>query len=148
VKRSQINVILSLLAVFASGIVVGAFAYHSYSANTVSAIVVNQPAKKDPADWRRQYIEEISARLQLDPTQLGHLNGILDETKARFKILKERHKKETDEIKAAQTEEIRAILTPTQRPEFEKFREERLNRMKEIAAKEQAAKQQGTKAGN
>jgi hypothetical protein len=147
VKRSQVSIILSLFSVFGSGIVVGAFAYHSYSSKTVSARVEQPPVKSDPQEWRRKYIEEISTRLQLDPTQLGHLNGILDETRDRFKALKERHKKETDEIKAAQTEEIRAILTPVQRPEYEKFRDEREKRMK--AARElEAAKQQGTKAGN
>jgi hypothetical protein len=139
VKRSHINVILSLLAVFGSGIAVGAFAYHSYSTKTVSARV-DGPVKRDPQEWRRQYLEEISSRLQLDPTQLGHLNGILDETRARFKGLKERHKKEIDEVKAAQTEQIKSILTPAQEPEFNKFREERERRMKEIAAREQAAK--------
>lgn len=138
-KRSQISIILSLFAVFGSGIAVGAFAYHSYTTKTVSA-GVQAPAPRDPQAWRRQYIEEISARLQLDPTQLGHLNGILDETRDRFKVLKERHKKEIDDVKNAQTEEIRAILTPAQKPEFEAFRQERQQRMKEIAAKEQAAK--------
>ncbi|HYI95956.1 MAG TPA: hypothetical protein VEX68_20610 [Bryobacteraceae bacterium] len=139
-KRSHINVILSLLAVFGSGIAVGAFAYHSYSTKTVSARV-DGPVRRDPQEWRRQYLEEISSRLQLDPTQLGHLNGILDETRARFKGLKERHKKEIDEVKSAQTEQIKSILTPAQKPEFDKFREERERRMKEAAAaREQAAK--------
>jgi hypothetical protein len=139
VKRSHINIILSLLAVFGSGIAVGAFAYHSYTAKTVSARV-DGPVKRDPQEWRRQYLEEISSRLQLDPTQLGHLNGILDETRARFKGLKERHKKEIDDVKAAQTEQIKSILTPVQKPEFDKFREERERRMKEITARQQAAK--------
>ena len=138
-KRSQINIILSLLAVFGSGIAVGAFAYHSYATKTVSARVEG-PVKRDPQEWRRQYLEEISSRLQLDPTQLGHLNGILDETRARFKGLKERHKKEIDDVKAAQTEQIKSILTPVQKPEFDKFREERERRMKELAARQQAAK--------
>ena len=138
-KRSHINIILSLLAVFGSGIAVGAFAYHSYTAKTVSARV-DGPVKRDPQEWRRQYLEEISSRLQLDPTQLGHLNGILDETRARFKGLKERHKKEIDDVKAAQTEQIKSILTPVQKPEFDKFREERERRMKEITARQQAAK--------
>ncbi len=106
----------------------------------LSALRVDGPVKRDPQEWRRQYLEEISSRLQLDPTQLGHLNGILDETRARFKGLKERHKKEIDDVKAAQTEQIKSILTPVQKPEFDKFREERERRMKEITARQQAAK--------
>jgi hypothetical protein len=145
VKRSQMSVILSLFAVFGSGIAVGAFAYHSYTAKTVSA-TVNAPVS--PQEWRRKYIEEISTRLQLDPTQLGHLNEILDSTRNRFKTLKERQKKEIEEVKSAQSEEIRAILTPTQIPEYEAFRQERQRRMKEMAAREQAAKEAKGKAGN
>ena len=144
-KRSQMSVILSLFAVFGSGIAVGAFAYHSYTTKTVSA-TVNAPVS--PQEWRRKYVEEISTRLQLDPTQLGHLNEILDSTRNRFKSLKERQKKEIDDVKAAQTEEIRAILTPAQIPEYEAFRQERQRRMREMAAREQAVKAAAGKAGN
>ena len=45
VKRSQLGIILSLFAVFGSGIVVGAFGYHSYTTKTVSA-TAQPPAKK------------------------------------------------------------------------------------------------------
>ena len=45
-KRSQLGIILSLFAVFGSGIVVGAFGYHSYTAKTVSATV--RPPKRNP----------------------------------------------------------------------------------------------------
>jgi hypothetical protein len=139
VSRSQISIILSLFAVFGSGIVVGAIGYRSYTAKTVTA-TVNHAGKKDPEAWRREYVAEISRRLQLDPTQLGHLNGILDETRARFRALKDRHKLETDHVKAGQADEIRAMLTPAQKIEYEKFREERQKRMREQASKEQASK--------
>jgi DNA anti-recombination protein RmuC len=142
VKRSQVSVLLSMFAIFGSGIVVGAFGYHSYTANTVSATAV-VPVKKDPEDWRRRYVDAIRTRLNLEQTQLGQLNTILDQTKARFKDLKERQKQETDEIRAEQLERIRGMLTAAQKPEFEKFREERERKMKEQAAKEQAAKHAG-----
>lgn len=138
-KRSHLSIILSLFAVFGSGIVVGAIGYHSYSSKTVTA-TVKTAEKRDPQEWRRKYVAEITARLQLDPTQLGHLNGILDQTRSRFKSLKERHKQEIDQVKAGQSEEIMAILTPAQKVEYVEFRQERDRRMKELAAREQASK--------
>lgn len=130
-KGTQASIVLSLLAVFGSGIVVGAIGYHSYTTKSVGA--VNKVPPRDPQEWRRQYTEEITSRLQLDPTQTGHLNGILDETRNRFKDLKDREHREADQIKARQTEEIRAILAPAQVAEFEKFRAERAQRAKDRA---------------
>jgi hypothetical protein len=145
VKRSQLGVILSLFAVFGSGIVVGAFGYHSYTTKTVSAIA-QPPAKRDtPEEWRRKYIHELHTRLNLDDSQLGQLNAILDDTRERFKVLKERQKQETDEVRAGHTEKVRAMLRPDQVPEYQKFRDERDQRTREQAAKEKAAKEQAAK---
>lgn len=144
-KRSQLGIILSLFAVFGSGIVVGAFGYHSYTAKTVSA-TVRPPAKKDtPEEWRRKYINELRTRLNLDDKQLAELNAVLDETRERFKVLKERQKQETDEVRASHTEKVRAMLKPDQLPQYQKFRDERDRKIKEQAAKEKAAKDQASK---
>jgi hypothetical protein len=146
VKRSQVSIILSMLAVFCSGILVGGYGYHSYAAQTVSA--TGKPPLK-PEEWRRKYIEEVRTRVNLDDAQVGSLNLILDETRSRFRDLKERQKqeqkKETDRIRSEQNEKVRAMLKPEQRPEYDRFREEREQRMKEQAAKDQAAKQQSGK---
>ena len=143
-KRSQLSIILSMFAVFGSGIVVGAYGYHSYTAKTVSATA---KAPANPEEWRRRYVDEIRTRVKLDESQVGSLNTILDETRARFKDAKERHKleqkAETDRIRAEQNDKIRSLLSATQMPEFDRFREERELRMKEQAAKEAAAKQAG-----
>jgi Tfp pilus assembly protein PilN len=141
VKRSQLGIILSLFAVFGSGIVVGAFGYHSYTAKTVNA-TVRPPAKKDtPEEWRRKYIHELQTKLNLDDKQLAQLNAVLDETRERFKALKEHQKQETEEVRASHTERVRAMLRPEQLPQYQKFRDEREQKIKEQAAKEKAAKE-------
>lgn len=145
-KRSQLNIILSMFAVFGSGIVVGAYGYHSYTTKIVIAEPKAEPKPK-PEDWRQRYVEEVRTRVKLDNAQVGSLNLILDETKARFKDLKERSKQqqkiETDKIRFEQNDKIRAMLKPEQRPEYDRFREERERRMKEHAARsETAARQQ------
>jgi hypothetical protein len=142
VKRSQLSIVLSMLAVFGSGIVVGAYAYHSYTVKTVKATAGEAPARKSPEQWRREYVAMLAKRLTLDEKQVGSLNSILDDTRSQFKQLKERHKSEADQLKGAQTDKIRAMLNPTQLAEYEKFREERDRKIKA----EQAAK--AAKAGN
>ena len=143
-KRSQASVILSMFAVFGSGIVVGAYGYHSYTTKTVIA-TVKAPPKRDPEEWRRKYVAELHTRLKLDDAQVNSLQSILDETKTRFRDLRDRQKQETDQVKAEQSEKVRAMLKPEQKPEYDKFREERDRKMKEQAAKEQAARQQNGK---
>jgi hypothetical protein len=135
-----------MFAVFGSGIVLGAYAYHSYTVKTVTA-TVESPARKSPDQWRREYVATLSKRLTLDEQQVGSLNAILDDTRSQFKQLKERHKSEADQLKMAQTNKVRAMLNPSQLSEYEKFREERDRKVKaELAAKEQATK--AAKAGN
>ena len=48
--------------------------------------------REEYKNWRRRYVDAIRTRLNLEQTQLGQLNTILDQTKARFKDLKERQK--------------------------------------------------------
>ena len=146
-KRSQLSVILSLFAVFGSGIAVGALGYHRYSTATVSAVVKPAP-KPGPDEWRRKYVEELRTRLQLDEAQITRLNGILDETRHKMKLAKDRLKNESDQIKTEHTEAVKAMLSPNQVPGYLEFRAERERAAKEQAAKDQAAKQQAAKAGN
>jgi hypothetical protein len=145
--------LLSMFAVFASGIGVGALGYHAYSVKTVAATTGGQEPRRSPEEWRKFYVEELSRRLQLDSAQVGSLNSILDDTRNQFHALKNRQKMEADQlrqqIRSDQTDRVRAMLNPAQVVEYEKFREERERKMKaDQAAREQAAKAQGSKAGN
>lgn len=145
--------LMSLFAVFASGVGVGALGYHSYTVKTVAATTNAQPTRPSPDEWRRRYVEELRQRLQLDTTQVSDLNRILDETRSQFHALKSRQKKEADtlreQIRSEQTSKVRAMLKPTQLGEYEKFREERDRKMKaEQAAREAARAAQSGKAGN
>jgi len=151
VKRSSTSILLSTLAIFASGIGVGALGYHSYSVKTVSATTGSQQPRRSPEEWRKAYVEELRQRLQLDAKQVGGLNLILDDTRSQFHALKSRQKKEADQlrdqIRSDQRSKVTAMLKPDQRDEYAKFWEERDRKMKaDQAAREQAAK--AGKAGN
>jgi hypothetical protein len=151
VKRSSTSILLSTLAIFASGIGVGALGYHSYSVKTVSATTGSQQPRRSPEEWRKAYVEELRQRLQLDSKQVGDLNSILDDTRSQFHALKTRQKQEADQlrdqIRSDQRSKVTAMLKPGQRDEYTKFWEERDRKMKaDQAAREQAAK--SGKAGN
>ena len=152
-KRSLVGMLLSMFAVFASGIGVGALGYHAYTVKTVTATTGSQQPRRSPEEWRRHYVEELRQRLHLDAKQVTDLNVILDDTRSQFHALKSRQKKEADQlreqIRTEQTNRVRAMLNPAQRDEYEKFREERERKMKaDQAAREQAQKAQAGKAGN
>lgn len=120
--RSNSTLALSLFLVFASGTVVGALGYRSYTLSTVSA---KNPQPKSPEDMRREYVDEMHRRLGLEPAQVQRLETILDETRAKFREIRERSRPEFKAIQDNQTAEITAMLTPAQQVEYEKFRKER-----------------------
>jgi uncharacterized membrane protein len=136
-KKSSLTVASSLLAVFISGAVVGAFGHRLYMVRSVySGAEVNRPAAKpSPEEFRRRYTEELRTRLNLDDSQLAKLNTILDHTRERFQQIRERSKElskvESGKIRHEQRNEIRAMLRAEQQPEFEKMIHERENREKE-----------------
>jgi DNA anti-recombination protein RmuC len=124
-RLSRAAVSLYALLIFASGIAVGAFGFRLYTVKTVNASTT-----RDPAEWRRRYTAEMQSRLHLTPEQSRKLNGILDETKARFDQVRHSIRPEMDRIRGEQVEKIRAMLNDTQRPSYDKMRREREEREK------------------
>lgn len=62
----------------------------------------------------------LADRLQLDATQRGRLDSILDDRHRRMDLVLAPVRPTLDSIKARTRDEIRLILNPTQRAEFEK----------------------------
>jgi len=125
-KRSTLTVALSLLAVFASGIVVGVVGDRYFAQPQRAA----QRGPRSPDEYRRAYVEEMSKRLKLTPGQLNQLNQILDETREQFRQLREKQRPEVRALQEKQTERINAILTPEQREEYARMRKEREEKRK------------------
>jgi uncharacterized membrane protein len=123
-KRSSLTVTLSMLAVFLSGALVGAFGHRLYTVRSVSADLV-RPAKPTPEDWRRREIDELRTRLKLDETQVSRLDTILDQTRDRFHAMRERSRPEAEQIRQDQRNHIRAMLNASQLPEYEKIVQEK-----------------------
>ncbi|HUQ94825.1 MAG TPA: hypothetical protein VM120_24310 [Bryobacteraceae bacterium] len=124
-KRSSLMVGVYLLLVFVSGALVGAFGHRLYSANAVSA--------KNPGGheaFRKRYVSEMETRLKLDQDQLRKFISILDESKDRYRVTRDRIEPALKQIQLEHRANIRAILRPEQVAEYEKMLEEREKRRK------------------
>jgi hypothetical protein len=96
------------------------------------------PPQKSPEEFRKKYISEMDARLKLQPGQSEKLNTILDQTRTQYRAEKERNKAELKRIHDGQVEQVRSILTDSQKGEYEKFHQEREAMMKEMERKKKA----------
>ena len=127
-KRSNLHLAVYVLLVFLSGAVVGALGHRLYSTSVVRA-------KRGPDEYRRHYVEEMRSRLKLREEQVNRLNAVLDATRARYRIMRE---KSAPEMKAIQDEQVTRIdefLNPAQREEYARMRQEREERMKRFKDK-------------
>jgi len=121
--KSKLSALLSLLLVFFSGAVLGAFAHRLYMVKTVSS--GNLPRRPTPEEVRKHVTEELRSVANLDDQQMVKLNQIYDETRERSDQL---HKKANGEMRAvwdAQTNQIRAMLRPDQLILFDQWHEKR-----------------------
>lgn len=133
-KKSNTAITLSMLAVFASGILVGGFGHRLYTVKSVSATVESKRPSR--SEYRRKYVGDLQARLNLTQEQVVKLQAALDETGKHYEQFRERHKDEMKAIHEDQVRAIRAFLTEAQQAEYTKFREERERKMREQGKKD------------
>lgn len=126
-KRTNLSIALYLVLVFASGVAVGAVGYRLYNLGGVRAVRDNRPPIS-PEEMRRRYVEEMRARLKLNDGQLQNLTAILDDSRTKFRALREKYRPEVHAIQEEQADRIRAILNDGQKAEYEKMRAERERR--------------------
>jgi len=144
-SKSKLSALLSLIIVFVSGAVLGAFAYRLYSATPVltTGNAGGPPPRPNPAEFRKRYAADLTKEVKLDGDQVKKLNVILDQTNEEFDKLNEKSKPEWDAlnekrdalrekyrpdreaIHTLQVERINAMLRPEQRTMYADFRAER-----------------------
>lgn len=120
---------LWMLAVFASGLLVGSFGHNFYK-ERAEASTRSQPRLK-PEEWRQRYLGDMKTRLGLDENQVQKLNVILDDTRERHQQVRKQCDPEYKKIQTDQVTQIRAMLNANQITEYEKFRQERDRRRQE-----------------
>jgi len=126
--KSRLSAFFSLLLVFLSGALMGAFAHRLYMVNTVTAVKQQQQGKQPrmtPEEFRKHQIEDLRQKVGLDDRQIAQYNAILDLTRQEFDQVHDKLNAEGRRIHDQQVEKVNAILRPEQRPLYEKWRAER-----------------------
>lgn len=121
--KSRLSAFLSLLLVFLSGGVVGAFAYRLYNTSVVAA--PSRTIRQDPEEVRKRLIAEMRDRVKLDERQLNQLEKIYDQTREQFNQLNQKRNTESRALWDSQTAQIKAMLRADQIPLFERLHAER-----------------------
>jgi hypothetical protein len=120
--KTKFSAMLSLLLVFASGILVGAVGYRLYMVNSVA--MAPRPPQRDPEEVRKRRIQELKDKVKLDEDQVAKLNGIYDHTRQEFHALKKKGDEEGHVIWEKQRDAVRAILRPDQIPLYEQYQKD------------------------
>jgi hypothetical protein len=121
-KRNQWTASLMAVLLFCCGAAVGALGHRYYTSTAVSA--------KTAEDFRHHYVSEMRSKLSLTPSQVTQLETILDETKAKFKAVRDSYHPAMLKIKEEQVSRVKSILTPQQIPMYERLVAEREQRMR------------------
>jgi Spy/CpxP family protein refolding chaperone len=103
--------VVFLLGVSLGGVVGYIFAHRSVSAN----------AQMTAAERRAHKVEELTRVAGLTPEQQQQLDTILTQVHSEYKAVKEQSEAQIDQARQKGRNQIRAILTPEQRPKFEEF---------------------------
>lgn len=106
-----------VLIVFLLGAALGGMAGYAYSRWSVSAAHAPLP---EPVR-RAQRVEQLTRELGLTSEQAHQLDAILMERHAEAKAIHEQSDGQFAQLRQKSREQVRAILTPEQKPKFEEF---------------------------
>ena len=120
-RPTRWSVALYMALVFVCGGVAGAFAYRLYTVSGVSANV----GQRNPEEFRKRFMADLKARLQLNDDQAAKLGVIMDETRARVRTTRDTIEPELRKIREDQRQRISELLSPSQQAEWQKINEER-----------------------
>jgi Spy/CpxP family protein refolding chaperone len=123
-KLTRWTVALYMALVFACGGVVGAFAHRLYTVSGVSANV----GQRNPEEFRKRFMADMKTRLQLTDDQAAKLSVLMDETRSRFRDVREKFEPEMQKIREDQRQRISELLSPSQQAEWQKIMDERQRR--------------------
>jgi hypothetical protein len=123
--KSKLSAFLSLLLVFFSGAVLGAFTYRLYNEKAVVIAPGGAPPKKGgPEDFLRQRLAEMRDRVKADDQQLEQIKQVYDETREKYDGIRQKMNAEGHAIDENQVAKIKAILRPDQIPVYDQIRAE------------------------
>ncbi len=119
-KRNQRAAALFAVLLFICGAAVGALGERFYSTTTVNAI-----------DPRQRYLADMKSKLTLTDSQVAQFDSILDDTKAKYKAVRDSYHPAMLKIKQDHIARVKSILTPDQFAIYQRIVADREQRARE-----------------
>jgi Spy/CpxP family protein refolding chaperone len=79
------------------------------------------PAQMTETEKRAQKVQRLTQELNLAPDQQKQIETIIASVQAQYKAVRQASEPQFNEARQKGREQIRAILTPEQKPKFEEF---------------------------
>ena len=79
------------------------------------------PAQMTETERRAQKVQRLTQELNLAPDQQKQIEAIIASVQAQYKTIRQSAEPQINEARQRGREQIRAILTPEQKPKFEEF---------------------------
>ena len=103
--------------VFLLGAALGGMLGYVFAHHTAMAA----PAQMTDAQKRAQKVDRLTQELNLTASQQQQLDAILTSVQGEYKVIRQSTEPQIDQARQKGREQIRAILTPEQKPKFEEF---------------------------
>ena len=103
--------------VFLLGAALGGMLGYVFAHHTALAA----PAQMNEAERRAQKVQRLTQELNLAADQQKQLDAIMTSVQAQYKAIHQSTEPQINEVRQKGREQIRAILTPEQKPRFEEF---------------------------
>ena len=120
-----------LLLVFVLGAAVGGVFGYGFARKSYAATIVTAPSLSEP-ERRAKRLAEMKETLGLSEEQVQKADGLILEGHKAMKAIRDKSDAQCDAVRMHAREEMRAFLTPEQKPKFEemmrKLDEERKNK--------------------
>lgn len=133
-KREQWTGLALAALLFFGGAAVGVLANRYYTMTEVSA--------KTSETYRHRYVAEMESKLKLTNAQVKRLEGIMDDTKDKYKAVRDSYKPAILLVKNEHIALVKSILTAQQIPVYEQLLSEREQRAREQDERDRRAEQQ------
>jgi flagellar basal body-associated protein FliL len=108
---------LWVVIVFLLGVVGGGMLGYGYAHHSVSAASAPPP---EP-ERRARRVADLTEKLSLTPDQAKQLDAILLKWHGQVKAIHDQSDAQMEQLRQKGRDEVRAILTPDQKPKFEEF---------------------------
>jgi Spy/CpxP family protein refolding chaperone len=114
-KASEWLALVFFLGVAVGGLFGYSFAHRSYAASRLSAPTLSEPER------RAKRIAEMTKDIGLTPEQTRQFDSIIHAAHDEMKGIHEKSDADIDAVRQKAREQMRAVLTPEQKPTFEEY---------------------------